>query len=691
MQLGRNNHCVVYIYPDNQTKFSPEDVLDLIVSGEETTRFKVTLVGVTGLPDTGKTTLIKKLIPSTAGQSKETLKGFATFEVGFFTTSQSAPQWEEFKKRDVYTFMLARALAEKARGEKPPELEEWSDDKLPRRCLSSPYLRDHFKAMYVNTRKELLELSRDESELLRQKSLVLLNVWDVGVNKSLYLALPLLARLTKPLILLVLLDLSRDSGKSLRHPPDLKETHRQEDVVMGRSRAHYYVRIAGLCPTEGASIPIATHRDQVPAMDLPKVQKYVEAAINAKASDVGVQSSLHPEMLAIDVHNPDDCMNVKNCLQHLVNKEYKFEEDLSLNWIFLRTALINYGSETDFRMSRADFDAIAKQCGLKTDQEIKECLKFFTRVGSLLYHSFYFNENVIYRPYIFFRRINFLYKPPDKRGDHARESLVKGFLCKALAKDLWGDEDGEFFWQLLQDTGVATLTSESTGHDAYDFNIKCPYDACNEEVCLFIPSIRKKRFNRREIKPDSLFVTFSSEYVPGNIQALFVKHIATPSHLPGVKLKKTEYYNSTEFEMPESKGCFQVVVHGDVVEIIIDAKIRDSIQTMSVLKTVCVAMHDFGLRYFYGFEYQLGFMCPNSKIVENTPPNRNDITYLHFLPSQYETQLFCRKCNKMIELTEGQQRWMRAPLMVCALQGGNKGQYRTISVIHYKKAPTLIL
>ena len=39
-------------------------------------------------------------------------------------------------------------------------------------------------------------------------------------------------------------------------------------------------------------------------------------------------------------------------------------------------------------------------------------------------------------------------------------------------------------------------------------------------------------------------------------------------------------------------------------------------------------------------------------------PNDNKISYLFFLPSQYATKLHCRKCTKMIKLSDGQREWM---------------------------------
>ena len=646
-------------------EFTPHKVFDLIVNGEKTTRFRVTLVGVTGLPDSGKTTLVQKLIPTSTRQ--KSIEGLSLFEIGYCATSKRdtmAVQWEEFTREDIYMYMLTRALTNETRiQELLPELEEWKDDSLPEKCFPSQHIRTRFKDMYIKMRQALMKFSESESDtrfhVLADPTYVLLNVWDIGVSRALHEAFPLLARLTYPLVLVNVLNLSRDFGENLRKAPDLKDIHREQSVMVGRSRAHYYTRIAGLCKSEGRCILIATHKDKVKPQDRVGRVRELEAAIRAKAGDVGVVS-LYPEMLAIDVNNKEDCARVKQCLEDLVNSDQKFNKDLQLNWIFLRTALIGYESESDFRMSREEFDQLAQQCGLKTKKEIDECLEFFTGVGSLLYHSLYFRENVIYNPYIFFQKLNILYNhSAGQKSTHAKESLKYGILCKTVATELWDTKSGDkdFFWHLLQDSGVAASTC--------DLNLKCPYHECNDRDCLFISSVCKERMYRdssSNMKLDSIFITFNAQYVPADIQALFVKYV--PLYFTGVQLKITDYYNFTEFELPENRGSFKVVIHGDVVEIITDKTIQENVEMLSVLKTVCVKILDTVLKYFPGFEYQLGFLCPESKIEKRCPPNNSKISYLYFIPSQYETHLFCRMCEEFHKLTDGQTKWMKAFIMV---------------------------
>ena len=649
--------------------FSLMEVYKLIINGEKRTRFKIALVCFTGLPHSGKTTLVENMIPNTEAAVKP-VKGLVMYEIGFMPLpkdSMWSVKWEEFKREEIYIYMLARALAEETKEKHQlPSLEEWSDDKFPCKNFASDHLRNQFKRIYTKIRDELLNISEsDYFHVILDPTYILLNVWDIGVSKALFEALPLLARMTNPLVLVNLLDLSRDHGKNLREKPALLEEYREQSIMKGRSRCHYYVRIAGLSMCDSGSILIATNKDKVLKNEVEMRKRLIEAGVRAKASDMGVTKALSPEILAIDANNEEDCTKVKKHLENFVNSATIFDQNLHLTWIFLRTALVDYEAlESDFRMPRSEFNDLALQCGLKTEHEIEECLKFFTKVGSLLYHTEFLRDNVIYRIDKFFVKLNELYVA-HKRESHAKQSLERGILCRAVARELW-DNDTDFVWLLVQDAGIAAATVKNESpENKYDYNITCPCVECSEKDCLYIPSLRKLYKDRsQKVKTDSLFITFNGEYVPTDIQAIIVKYMRTESCIPQVQLKLTKCYNSTEFKLPNNGGQFCIIVHGDVVEIETDETVDKNVKILSILKNLCITILDAVIEYFPGFEYELGFLCTCSKIEGPNHPERKDIHYLHFLPSQYDTHLYCQHCENMIELRQGQLNWMAAVFKV---------------------------
>ena len=623
-----------------------------------------------GLPESGKTTLVKTLLPhSTASQ--EFVEGLNTYEIGIPIPpggSISDSPWEEFTREDAHIYMLACALASECKEEcKFPSLKPWSDhDMVPDLLKPNEHILHEFKKVYEKMTMILPRVTKSPYfHCILKPTLILMNIWDIGVSKALYEVLPLLARVINPLVLLNLLDLARDL-KKMTEMPELMRKGDKKFIMKFRSRCHYFARIAGLCTSKServqASVLVATHKDQVPRDEINEKTRFTEAAIFAKATDMGISDVLFQKMITIDARSKEDGKKIQNVLGKIVSSSKQFEVDIRLTWIFLRTALIDYrGRESKFRLSCSEFSDLAKLCGLMSQTEIDEFLKFFTRVGSLCFLPEFFHENVIYKPDIFFQELNKLYTnttgSPELQ-EHAKYSFQKGILCKSVANEYW-ENDMEFFWCALQDSGLAAQT-KSDGPEKYDYGIACPY--CSERECLFIPSLRKEYKERAPaVQVDSLFITFNSEYVPIDVQAVIVRHMK--SALPEAELKLTTecYCNLTQFNI--GKVSVEVMVHGDVVEILTESATQEEGETkrmLDALKHLCVKVLEGVITYFPGVTYELGFICPESK--QSDPLQRRNVHYLHFLPSQYDKILSCVRCQKEIPLRPGQQKWMGADI-----------------------------
>ena len=392
-------------------------MFDAIANGKKKTRFKVTLVAVSGLPHSGKSTLFRKLVPQGKINLDESSLILSMSEVGYCATSKSpqtlSPEWELFPREQIHMYMLTRALADKYK--KIPMLAEWThENNLPTKCLKSVHLRNHFKKVYNNMREGLLKVADNKSDfhlyVMSEPLYVLLSVWDIGFSKALHVALPLIARLMHPFLLLNVINFARDTGSNLRELPEKTYIHEAQKIMQGRSRGHYTMHITGLC--KGRTFLIGTHKDKVPPNDVPRIKKQTEAGLQAKGSDTGTGGSLHPEMLVVDLHEKKDTECIKRHIEEFISSTDIFDNDVKLSWMFLRTALIHFEPETksDFRMPRREFDELAQECGLKTKEEIEKCLKFFTKIGSLLFHEKYFADTVIFRPHNFFKKWNALYE-----------------------------------------------------------------------------------------------------------------------------------------------------------------------------------------------------------------------------------------------------------------------------------------
>ena len=624
-------------------------------------------MGFTGLPKSGKTTLLDEMLPPSTNKCC-VAKGLAIYEMGIAVApgdEVSDHDWDEFTRQHAHIFMLARALVSECKEGFSPSLKKSDAGKIQGLLMSKGLENKHLQKEFSNVFNIMMDILPKINRFTLcqcklQPDIVLINVWDIGVENALYEVLPLLARVANPLVLVNLLDLPRDAEK-LHFCPKISDADVKERIMKFRSRCHYFVRIAGLSKRKEVDTPtsilVATHRDQMPADKVCSQVRRAETIIRAKASDMGVASALYPTMITIDARKKADCRHVQHALEKVMYSSKKFEKSLRLKWIFLRTALVNYETErSKFCISRADFDDLAKQCGL-TATERDDFLKFFSELGSLISLSEILHENIVCKPDIFLQELNKLYvyttgnEEPDQ---HTAESLKKGILCWDVANQLWG-HDVDFFWNVLQESGLAAATKSESRKLQYDYGIKCPYRICHNTNCLFIPSVRNKAKTEPEhgdksTKNDSLFITFNSEYVPTDIQAVIVRYMKL--FCSEAQLKLTEEYNSTKFTFNGEEKDLVVIVHGDVIEI----QPANSCQKHA-LKQLCLHVLERVMEYFPGMEYELGFICRNSK--EKDPARRRKVHYVHFLPTQNEERLYCFHCHENVELSKKKQEWMQ--------------------------------
>ena len=658
----------------------------MLVRGNIKTKFKVMLMAVIGLPGSGKTTLVGKLMPAEQ-MTRHEIPDLGMYEAGYSSTSRNdkfTPEWGEFTREQIYGYMVLRALIKEKK--MLPELENWThENSLPMNCLDHKHLRIHFEKVYKKLNDELKRFTETESDVRRQitaePNYVLLNVFDIGANKALYESLPLIAHLMNPILLLNVLDLSRDGGERLRDLPDMKDIHQRQHILQARSRGHYYVRISAICKSPGHTIMIGTHRDKIPKRDVERKKRLTEAGIRAKAVDVGASESMQTEMLAANLHDKEDVNKIKAVIEEVVATTKKIDHNLPLTWIFLRSALMTYQYEgSDFLLPREVFDYLARQCGIVSKEEVEKCLEFFTRIGSLMNSPEFFLKKIIYRPQVFFQKLNILYDSVENGDKHCKETLRFGLLCTKVAEEIWGN-DKEFFWGLLKEAGVGVPLKPDPQPDDpqhhYDYGINCRH--CKGKHLLFVPGLRMKYLKHTtkdcskcgkgptlckaclkivmDQQRDSLFVTFTCEYVPQHIHTLFVKYFKTQMekqpNLPKLSLKSDgEYYNCTTFQFANEES-FQVLVHGNVLELKLEGFSSNPVlesQIKTVIKETAVMILDTALKYFPGIHYQIGFICTDCCTLSTNPaPNNNITSYLTFLPSQYETELYCRNHYKNIE------------------------------------------
>ena len=645
------------------------------------------MVALGGLPYSGKTELLNIMYPHDSIQHIPSdnphrcfarhIDGLDIYELGYLKDPVSeTPEWIPATGKACHFYMIAAALAKDAGTNKFPCLTSRDEQLLP---FKSQHLNRHFNRVFDEVGKALLNVVEQfhPEALLRGPKIVLMNVWDIGVHKALYEVLPLLARAFGRLIFVNILDLVRDT-KCLDKQPELtneKYNPREEsDIVMkARSRLHYYIRIAGLtksakvdqCPT---TLLVATHKDKFSDPDeAEETRKDLQSLAWQKAADTGVSEVLYPQLLAVNALDKKDGQKVRHIIEDMIDKERKFDMEMPMTWMFLRSNLYDY---PDVYIKWSEYDKMATECGLRTDDEKEQFLTIFTHVGSLLYYPELpaLKENIVLSPECILKDLEHLYYPQTSAAASVKahkEAISTGILCNTVAKEIW-KESSPFYLQLLQDAGLAVDIS-----DASLYETTCHICSNKKSNCLFMPSLRIDGNRDKLPSPDSdsLFVTFNSEYVPTDVQALFAKYLK--QELKEIELDFTPHKsnsNTTTFKFPTTSKLYGVqiyiIVHGDVIEIKIecDAQCEDYIITTlcSSLKTISIQILDEVVKYFPGMEYKLAFPCPNS-----VARNRRTIHYLHFDPVASDVdRFFCWHCCQYINLTNDRRRWLKAAYVV---------------------------
>ena len=661
---------------------TPRDLYRIIFEGRRSIEIQFAMVAIGGLPYSGKTELLNSMYPHDTVQIPSDsphrcfarhIDGLDIYELGYLKDPVSeTPEWIPATGKACHFYMIAAALAKDAGTNKFPCLKAGDEQKL--QPFQSQHLNKHFNRVFDEVGKALsgFEKKWHPQALLRGPKTVLMNVWDIGVHKALYEVLPLLARAFGRMILVNILDLVRDS-KDLDKQPELtneKYNPREESniVMKTRSRLHYYIRIAGLTKSAkddqcSTTLLVATHRDKFADPDeAERTRRDLQSLAWQKAVDTGVSEVLYPQLHAVNALDQDDGQKVRHIIEEIIDEGKNFDMKMPMTWMFLRSTLYNY---PHVYIKWSEFDRMATECGLRTDDEKEQFLTIFTHGGSLLYYPELpaLKDNIVLSPEHFLKDLEHLYYPQISAAASVKahkDVISTGILCSTVAEEIW-KESSSFYLQLLQDTGLAVDIS-----DASLYRTTCHVCSNKKTNCLFMPSLRTNG-NRHQLPSrdsDSLFITFNSEYVPTDIQALFAKYLK--QELTEIELKFTHHSYTTTFKFPPTSKLhgvlIYIIVHGDVIEIQCDTQCEEDIiiALCSHLKTISVQILDGVVKYFPGMEYKLAFPCPNS-----AARNRRTIHYLHFHPVDSDIdRFFCWHCCKYINLTNERRRWLKAAYMV---------------------------
>ena len=640
----------------------------------ESVRANVALVGVAGLPYSGKSTLIRNVLElKHSGKSHGGLDAFEA--VVLKDKLNNHCQWTAAKKEEAEVMIVSAALAQVfAKTQSYPSFQESDQSGRRRRpsetaqSFGDPNIDQYFDECFVGVRK-LMKNPVDQQKLV-SASLTLLNIWDVGVSRGVFGVLAKLAGKFQNLLLLNVLSLEKDCDH-LYKPPYLGDKYykgrygpRGDDkrLMMLLTSLHYFVRCIFLTNcTPQSTIVVGTHADKfADGNECGERKAKVYQSVKARAEGLGIAKAISPQMLAVDARECTTVVkDVRAALEETIERDRRFEEDIPLSWIFLRCVLHRMNK---MYMTKKELTSIAIKCGLKSGSEVEEFLKLFLKCGSILYSPTedcpVLHDCVILQPVAFIQGFDRLYyveydkEIPADLADHVRKTR-NGYVTEQLVKHTWPKEQ-QLYLQVLR--GFGFLVEVSDIHDLH-----CPLGVSK---CYFMPTLRPLYYSKLP-SPDSeslLVVTSNLDIIPYDLQSQFVIHMISTCK-GDIKFLPTEHFNTLHFRWskpPEASSrkvvsadiCIRFL--GEIAELEVNMDLQDDrLGTIcSIMKTACIDIFERMTKEIPRMKYQLGFVCPKSEAAQ--------LHYLHFRVGTGSQRLYCSRCGHHHTVTPQKKIWMEA-------------------------------
>ena len=540
-------------------------------------------------------------------------------------------------------------------------------------------IEEGFSRTFESLRKLMVRFEqKGQINHLVTSSLAFVAVWDIGVNKTVYEILTILAVRCKNLLLLSFLNLERDV-EHLYKRPNLEDhtvyhgrySVRNDDKMLMKLQTTllYYTRV--LLSNSGhanTALLIGTHADKLSKSQVTEAKKKVLRSVNGKAEELGIGDAVRHGMLAVDAREKEDAMKVRATLEKLIDLGNRYERDIPLTWLFFRYILF---LTKKLFVTRAELSSVGKKCGIQSDDQLEEWLGVFQSFGSIIYSPSgefpMLHDNIILEPVKFIQDLDRLYyvreqqssSPGDMEG-HV-ERTESGFLSYELAKHLWADHCG-FYLKVLQNLGIIVEINEILDEACPDFS-----------KCFFMPSLRP--YHSKELptaSSTSLVVIFNTE-MPYQKQLDLVVYLK--QHLEHhIRLVPENFYNILHFKWIGSDRVKFADIHirflGELVEISIEMAPEHSqgrfeelhSEICSVLKTACVEVFHETTQELPGLQFNLAIVCPSCADPRSSSDSK--IHYLKFHPLQHSVELFCDQCQH--EVVPGGE---RALWVLAAYQG----------------------
>ena len=493
-------------------------------------------------------------------------------------------------------------------------------------------LNRHFYQMFESlTKDQHSPLSDTQWEKSIPSGIALINVWDIGLNKSVFHFLPALWGHLDNSYLWLFLDLGRDR-KELYNTPNLPKSmlYKAKDLIMPyRSTMEYLLHPAMLAKSSSG----ADRRDVCSVFGVYSdiFEKNQLDGLTEDIEDASIQADLATvintkEVIPVNPKDPNCWEVLKRKADETIGAQLDSTVKVPLASIFLRS--FYYGVDTIY-IKKIELEAKAKLLNIKDDEFERFC-KVFTSFGSIIDVSLIDkgSDYIILRPIDFIRGLDNIFYPNTNDPKVAK----CGIVTTSTAMEIF-NADHKFYMDVLVSADLAVslnenqITTKSSEFPLVDENA--------HEEYYYLPNVRTSPPDS-ECHPSSLHLLYSTNSPLRQLQISFTKALLEIKPNSKLVLTETSPINITTFRVISSHTRvvvdFEMMYFGEAVEFRVPPTADEDICAAIIQSCHQMMKNEWGCD-----KYNFAVMCSKNPKL-NTPPQLH--RKCHLLPN---TKL-CETC-----------------------------------------------
>ena len=284
----------------------------------------------------------------------------------------------------------------------PTRIEEMVSPKI-----RDPKIRNHFWDIYQAVKGYVEKAKKDNTIVdLALSRHIMVNIWDLGVNRALYDIFPSMACYSDSIVVIDVCDLERDVP-NLNRPPDLSKKDDysawkdDRSVLQVESRLYYLTLMAGVkqwysSDTQGGMVPqavlVGVHtkefRERNDGKDLETALKRLSQRVSDQSTKLGITDTIESDVVAVCIDEEHgeaaekEIKKFKEAIEKIMLAQSNIETSFPVSYMFLRSLFYKHESS---HILKSEMAAVGRSCGILLEQSFHELLESCRNVGSVMF------------------------------------------------------------------------------------------------------------------------------------------------------------------------------------------------------------------------------------------------------------------------------------------------------------------